>query len=306
MTILVTGANGFLGLNLVRHLVAVHPNAAIVAVDLHAEEGSEVLDIRDREACFELFRRVRPTYFVHAAAVTTIDDTAAAAEWMRAVNLDGTANVLDAAEAARSVERGVILSSGAVYGLSGDVPCGEDEPLDLAGAYACTKRSAELLMTQRESAGGFPIVAARIGPVYGPFERPRPTRRRTSLIHQLLEALRADRMVRIAGDNIHSDWTHARDVAAALDGLLFTEKLNHRIYNVSAGESISAWQVVALFEERGLKVCRTADARQADIVLDERKGRRPLSVERLRQDTGLLPRFNIRSGIQALIDGGNS
>jgi nucleoside-diphosphate-sugar epimerase len=100
---------------------------------------------------------------------------------------------------------------------------------------------------------------------------------------------------------MHRDWTHASDVAAALDGLLFAPKLKHRIYNVSAGESMSAREIIALFVERGLKVCLTPDARQADIVLDERDSRRPLAIERLRQDTGFVPRFNILSGIDALL-----
>ena len=71
-------------------------------------------------------------------------------------------------------------------------------------------------MTLREATLGFPIVAARVGPVYGPFERMRPSRPRTSIIQQLLAALLQERTVRIGGSDMHRDWTHASDVAAAL------------------------------------------------------------------------------------------
>jgi nucleoside-diphosphate-sugar epimerase len=274
MTILVTGSGGFIGRNLVQHLTAARPEAEIVAVDI------DTLDVRDRAGCFQLFARVRPTHFVHAAALTIADDD----EAVYAVNFYGTVNILDAAGA---VERGVMLSSSSVYGAPDGVACDENHALHPVGAYACAKLDAERRLE------GLPVVAARIGPVYGPFEKPSVSRPKTSMIHQLVEALESGRTLRIGGSDMQRDWTHASDVAAALDGLLFADKLNHSIYNVSAGKSISARAVIAAFVERGLKVCWTSDLQQADIVLDEKDSRGPLVIERLRRDTGFQPRISI-------------
>ena len=291
MKILVTGASGFLGMNLLQRLTQAHPDAALVAADLHPPDAEDVafraLDVRDPRACFDVLASTRPTHIVHAAAVTLTEQTVAAAELTRSVNVRGTENLLRAATAAGSVQRCLLLSSSGVYRQTCDgAVCDEDHPLDLGNAYAQSKRGAEVLMK----------LAARIGPVYGPFERTRVTRPRVSLIRRLMDSLKSGQAVRVAGTDFCRDWTHAADIAAALDGLLFAPTLNHRIYNVSAGQPVSAREVLKLFTEQGLQVHWTSD-QEADIVLDPRDSRKPLVIERLRRDTGFKPRFDFRAGL---------
>ena len=255
------------------------------------------LDVRDRVACFDAILHVRPTHILHGAAVTLGD-----VKRTRAVNLCGTANVLDAAAAAGSVKRCVILSSSGLYSQDAhNASCHEQDALDLRSEYARTKREAELLMAGCEAAGGFIVAAARVGPVYGPLERERSTRPRISLIGQLLEHYHRGQGVSISGLEMYRDWTHASDVVAALDALLFAPALRYRVYNVSTGVACSARQAIALFEEAGL-VVRWVDVNEAsDIVLDPADGRKPLVIERLTADTGFTARFSLSTGIADLI-----
>jgi UDP-glucose 4-epimerase len=313
MKILVTGASGFLGLNILAHLSRAHPNAAVIAADLHppapadlAELGSstgrvvfERLDVCDAAACLQVLLAASPTHIIHGAAVTSADETAAGL--ILQVNRQGAENILKAATAAGSVQRSLLLSSSGVYNQAlGNRSCREDDPLDLDNIYARSKRDAELLMHVYERGGNVPIAAARIGPAYGPFERRRETRPRLSLIRRLLDFLSTGRALRIAGTDIDRDWTHAADIAAALDALLFAPILNHRIYNVGAGQSISAREIVALFVEEGLPVEWTSEDR-ADIFLDPRENRKPLAIERLQSDTGFKPRYDLPSGLRHLM-----
>ena len=306
MKILVTGAAGFLGRNVLDFLARERVEAEVVAMDLsipsdlpRANPGQwEPLDVRDGAACNDVFRRVRPTHVLHAAAVTLTDETAETQRLMVAVNLLGACHVMDAARAAGSVRRCVVLSSSGVYGAStGDEMCDEDHGLHLADTYAWTKREAELEMEARARDGSISYAAARVGPVYGPYERSRSTRPRVSLVQQLADALCDGRPVRVAGTDYTRDWTHAADVAAALTGLLEAPELRERLYNVSSGVAVDARAVIALFAEMGLAVEWTGQAEGADLILRPEQSRSPLRTERLRRDTGFAARFDLRSGV---------
>jgi UDP-glucose 4-epimerase len=311
VTVLVTGSSGFLGLNILRHFAALRPDIDLVAADLYPPGAEELvlvgdrkqrtrfvaLDVSDRSACEALMMQVRPTHILHAAAVT-VDDQ----ECTTKVNLHGTANLLDAAVLAGSVERCILLSSSGLYSQDEqNSSCSEDDELNLRSHYARTKRQAEMLMPAYEAAGSFAVAAARVGPVYGPFERERVTRPRVSLIGRLLAHYRDGRAISIAGSEMHRDWTYAADVAAALDRLLFAPALRHRVYNVSAGVSYSAREVVQLFERAGLAVRWVSVGEYSDLVLDPEQGRKPLEIGRLITDTDFKPRFNLQSGIADMI-----
>ena len=155
-------------------------------------------------------------------------------------------------------------------------------------------------MAEREARSGVPMTSARLGSCYGPGERVTRSRPRLSLVGQLLQAYRGRKTLRISGTDYCRDWTHLDEVFLALACLLERPKLGHRIYNVSAGESISARDMVRCFVEHGLAVTWTSAA-SSDIELRPADGRKPLVLDRIRSETGPHPVTNWRRGIALLL-----
>ena len=142
-TCLVTGGSGFLGVNLVRRLLAAGRRVRTLDIEPFdaAERDREFLqahlgDVRDPHAVLAAVQGVEA--IVHAAAALPLAD----AREVWSTNVEGTHNVLEAALRV-GVRRVVFISSTAVYGLARDHPADEDAPLCGVGPYGESKIAAE-------------------------------------------------------------------------------------------------------------------------------------------------------------------
>jgi nucleoside-diphosphate-sugar epimerase len=137
----ISGGAGFLGLHLVRRLLA--DGHEVRSLDLVPLDGPGLGvreihgDIRDEAASRELVTGAR--ILVHAAAALPIRGSR---DEIRSVNVDGTLTLL-AAAAEAGVKRVVLVSSTAVYGIPEKHPIEEDDPLVGVGHYGASKIEAE-------------------------------------------------------------------------------------------------------------------------------------------------------------------
>ena len=91
----------------------------------------------------------------------------------RAINVDGTRNVLEAAQAA-GVTRVVHCSTGGVHGHIANPPANEDAPFNPGDVYQETKLAAETLAREFGTRTGLDVVVARPIGIYGPGRPPLP------------------------------------------------------------------------------------------------------------------------------------
>lgn len=317
MKILVTGALGFFGLNLVRALAA-DEAIQVIATDVRPPAAEQEhflqpvaarvylsrLDIQDRPSIRALIDQWQISHLVHAAALTpTPEQEAQETTHIVDVNLGGTVNLLDAAIHCASIRRLILVSSSGVYGASpatlGAVQH-EEGPLTVDNLYSITKRSAERLMQRYSQLTGLSMAAARLAPLYGPLERPASSRPRLSAVGQLAHALLNGQPLRVAGPTVRRDWTYMADAAAAVLALLRTPRLSHAIYNVSCGLAVTWREVVDLFVSHGLSAT-WSDDEAADLVMRPEQARLPLDITRLQTDTGFRPQYDLSSGVRAYL-----
>jgi len=185
MRSLVTGGAGFIGSNLVGALLAGGDEVTVVDdistgrrqnLDAALAAGAELveIDIREAEALCALAAERRPERLFHLAAQIDVRKSLEDPAFDAAVNVGGTANVLEAARAAECGRVVFVSTGGAIYGEGEgqDLPLAEDAPIAPLSAYGQSKFAAEGYLALYERLYGLSGVSLRLGNVYGPRQDP--------------------------------------------------------------------------------------------------------------------------------------
>jgi UDP-glucose 4-epimerase len=183
MKALVTGGAGFIGSNLVDALLA-RGDEVVVLDDISTGKREnleqalaggaqlEVVDIRDAGAVSLLVSRTKPDAIFHLAAQIDVRKSVADPAHDARVNVEGTVNVLSAAQA-HGVPRVVNTSTGgAIYGEGQQLPAPEDHASAPEAPYGLSKWCAEQYCEIFTRLHGLSTVSLRYGNVYGPRQDP--------------------------------------------------------------------------------------------------------------------------------------
>ena len=183
MRTLVTGGAGFIGSHVVDALVERGDEVTVLDdastgrranLEQAVAGGAEVVDgdIRDGEAVSEVCERVRPAAIFHLAAQIDVRKSVADPAFDARVNVEGTINVLRAAQAS-GVGRVVNTSSGgAIYGEGQMIPAPEDHPVAPMAPYGMSKFCGESYCDMFGRLHGLSTISLRYGNVYGPRQDP--------------------------------------------------------------------------------------------------------------------------------------
>lgn len=225
MTVVVTGAAGFVGSAVVRELR--RGGQACLGIDRRpGPDGSTDLvgDLLAGDPAIEAALRDADGV-LHLAARAGVRDREPGVEAARRRdNVHATARVLALVPAHRPV---VVSSSSSVYGGAHGRPCHEDDPLTPRGGYARSKVAVEGLCSERAAAGG-QVTVARPFTVIGEGQRP------DMALSRWAAQARAGRPLLVLGSLLRTrDVTDVRTVAAVLIGLL--ELGGRRTVNVGSG-----------------------------------------------------------------------
>lgn len=249
-TILVTGAAGFIGSNLVKRLYQDVKNIKVIGIDnmndyydvrlkeYRLEELSQYSsfifikgNIADKDLIQEVFKTYQPQIVVNLAAQAGVRYSIINPDAYVESNLIGFYNILEACrhsydEGNIPVEHLVYASSSSVYGSNKKVPYSTDDKVDHpVSLYAATKKSNELMAHAYAKLYNIPSTGLRFFTVYGPAGRP------DMAYFGFTDKLREDRTIQIFNyGNCKRDFTYIDDIVTGV------EKVMHKAPDKQIGE----------------------------------------------------------------------
>src|SRR5712671_2296773 len=246
MYLLLTGGAGFIGSNVIRHIIDRREIEKLVnldcltyaghlenlkGVDQHPKYLFEKIDLRDKPELLDLFKRHPITHVLHLAAESHVDTSITGPGDFIQTNIVGTFNLLEACRAAWDAKwngkRFHNVSTDEVYGSLG--PTGyftEATPYAPNSPYSSSKAASDMLVRAYHHTYGLPVVITNCSNNYGPFQFPE------KLIPVVIQSLLARKPVPVYGDGMNvRDWLYVRDHAEALWQVL-TRGVDGETYNV--------------------------------------------------------------------------
>lgn len=306
MRILVTGGAGFIGSNLVEHLLK-KPGVDLVRVldnlatgniknveEFESNPKFEFVqgDIRDYEICLKACDTV--DLISHQAALGSVPRSINDPLTTNEVNITGTLNIFTAAKE-RKIRRVVYAASSSTYGDHPGLPKTEDKIGNPLSPYAVTKYVNELYAKVYADVYGLQSIGLRYFNVFGPKQNPAGAY--AAVIPLFIKAVLDNEPPTINGNGEHSrDFTFVANAVHANECALFTDNVNavNQVYNIAYGSQTSLNELFETIKE-------IAGSDLAPKYGPERRGDVKHSLADISKSKNLLqynPKVNIREGLK--------
>ena len=313
VTVLITGGAGFIGSKLcdavvemgynvrcmdnlitgkkenIEHLIG-HPNFKFLETDL-----------RDYDSCVKAVSGVE--IILHQAALGSVPRSVDDPITTNSININGTLNLLDAAQRA-GVRRVVYAGSSSAYGDSPVLPKVEKHRGNPLSPYAVTKFVGELYCSVFSSLHGMETICLRYFNVFGP--RQDPDGVYAAVIPKFIQSMMRHEEPTVFGDGEQTrDFTHVNNVVDAniLAMTTVDENAINQTYNIAAGQRTSVNQLFDFLKELlsdfdqeigSLNMIHT-EPRLGDIPHST------ASIEKAKEILGYNPTIDVEQGLKMAI-----
>lgn len=244
-SVLVTGAGGFIGANLVRRLLADGYRVHVIwkketnpwrIADVLSQLSLHEIELSDRNGLALLLKRINPQAIFHLAAHGAYSSQTDVDQMIK-VNIEGTLNLL---LASKDIDYQAFVNTGSSseYGFK-NKPMKETDVLAPVSFYAATKASATHLCRVFSREFDKPIVTLRPFSVYGPYEEP------SRFIPTIITSLMTQKTIRLTPGNQRRDFVSADDVVDAYLAMMKKGKsVRSEVFNIGTGKEYTNDEVV--------------------------------------------------------------
>ncbi len=304
--VLITGATGFIGANLIEklladtkcHIYAFYNNPASSYIfTLKPFRNSRIkpcqIDLLDFKSIKSAIHRIKPHYVVHLGAVVNLDRSYEVASSCIDTNIKGTLNILEALKGL-SVRRFIYCSTVEVYG-NGRVPFVETQKIDVVSPYSITKLTGEMFTQLYSKLHGIPVVILRLSNVYGPYQK-----KERFIPMAILSSLKGENIRLNSSKSKSRDFCFVGDVADAIFRAFDNKKAKDEIINIGNNKSTKLFDIGQLIaKEAGSKskvICRENKARPLE------KERWYCDFRKAKKILGWQPKTSLSEGIIRTIE----
>ena len=327
MNLLVTGGAGFIGSNLIQHILR-RPEierlinldaltyaghlANLRAVEYDPKYTFEKVDLRDKEEVSRVVQQHGITHVLHLAAESHVDRSITGPGDFITTNINGTFNLLEAVreawlgpKSARPTPplnyRFLHVSTDEVYGSLGATGhFTETTPYAPNSPYSASKAASDLLVRAYHHTYGLPVVTTNCSNNYGPYQFPE------KLIPVVIQSLLARKPVPIYGDGLNiRDWLFVEDHAEALWQVCTRGRLGET-YNIGGHNEWANLHIVQL-------ICDLVDelapqlggnSRSLMSFVKDRPGhdkRYAIDASKIERELGWRPAHTFETGIRETV-----
>jgi len=250
--ILVTGALGFIGSNLIRYLLKNYKDVSIIGNDVsivglnrlsnsnnlkRLEKATE--DKRfsmywadfSKDTMSDAFKDIE--YVIHLGAKTFVDYSIRDPQPFIESNVVGTYRILEEARHCKSLKKMLFFSTDEVYGSILNGSYDEDARLKPSNPYACTKGAGDLLAMAYHNTYHLPIIISRCENVYGFYQG------REKVFPTFVRQALADKPLTIYGTGGHiRQWIYCDDVIRGVMTLL-EKGIDGEVYHIAGNRELT-------------------------------------------------------------------
>ncbi|MGC2416032.1 MAG: NAD-dependent epimerase/dehydratase family protein [Stellaceae bacterium] len=313
MSILLTGAAGFIGFHVAsrllecgEHVIGIDnlndyydvtlKEARLAKLRTYPGFAFAKLDVADRDGIFQLVERhadLRDT--IHLAAQAGVRHSLRDPYCYIDANVMGTLVMLEAARRMPRLRGMVYASSSSVYGANTKQPFSVkdrvDQPVSLYGA---TKRSGELMAESYSRLYGLPVTGLRFFTVYGPWGRP------DMAAYLFTDAILAGEPIKVFNEGrMARDFTYIDDIVQGVVAAVDRPSApgEHRIYNLGNHRPERLLDFIAVLERI---LCRTATKQLLPMQPGD-VAESYADIETARRDLGFEPKATIETGLASFV-----
>lgn len=322
MKIIVTGGCGFIGVNLIRHLIN-DKKAHVINIDKLTYAGNsksleefiktdnyifEQADVCDKDKMISVFEKYQPDAIMHLAAESHVDRSILGPDAFIETNILGTYNLLKVSndyyknlpENKKENFRFHHISTDEVYGTLGDTGVfKETTPYNPTSPYSASKAASDHLVKAWYHTYGLPILLTNCSNNYGPYQFPEKL-----IPLMILNAKEAKKLPIYGQGNQIRDWLYVGDHVKALSLVLEKGRIGET-YNIGGDNEKTNIEVVT-------EICKIMDEKfpsnsphnsLIDFVKD-RPGhdyRYAIDFSKLQKELGWKPQETFKSGIKKTV-----